>query len=120
MANRLYMTTLYLAKHNLLNKTYRTEAPCLAQAEETLKLAGAIVIREAFGTRSGSADILACFEGFFVAVECKSATGVLSEQQKQFIENVRAGGGVAIVARCMRDIIIELEKLVDRKKQMEG
>lgn len=120
MANRLYTTMLYLAKHNLLNKTYRTEAPCLAQAEETLELAGAVVIRSAYGTRAGIADILACFEGFFVAVECKSATGVLSEQQKRFIENVRAAGGVAIVARCMHDIILELEKLVDRKKQMEG
>lgn len=120
MANRLYATTLYLAKHNLLDKTYRTEAPCLAHAEETLKLAGAVAIREAFGTRAGNTDILACFEGFFVAVECKSATGVPSEQQKQFIEDVQAAGGVAFVARCMRDIILELEKLVSRKKQIEG
>lgn len=120
MANRLYATTLYLAKHHLLNKTYRTEPACLAHAEETLKLAGAVVIREAFGTRAGNSDILACFEGFFVAVECKSATGVPSEQQKQFIEDVRAAGGVAFVARCMHDIILELEKLVDLKKQMKG
>lgn len=120
MANRLYETTLYLARHGLLDMTYRTEAPCLAQAEETLKLAGAVVIREAFGTRSGNADILACFEGFFIAVECKSTTGAPSEQQKQFIKDVRAAGGIAFVARCMRDIILELEKLVECKKQMKG
>ncbi len=35
----------------------------------------------------------------FVAVEVKSSTGRASEDQKRFLEAVRAGGGIGVVAR---------------------
>lgn len=58
-----------------------------------------------FGAR-GSSDIIACSpEGRFVAVECKSSVGKLSTLQKDFLQNVKKMGGVAIVARSIDDLI---------------
>ena len=53
----------------------------------------------------GSSDILGCLnDGRLLAVECKSDTGKLSEQQKEFLEKVRKLGGLSIVARSYKDI----------------
>ena len=41
----------------------------------------------------------------FVAVECKSGTGRLTEEQARFIAAVQSAGGIAGVARCEADAL---------------
>jgi hypothetical protein len=42
-------------------------------------------------------DIIACYKGRFVAIECKAGKGKLTELQKYNIEQIKATGGLAIV-----------------------
>jgi hypothetical protein len=42
--------------------------------------------------------------GRLVAIETKSEHGVVSEQQRNFLNMVRAFGGVAVVARSVADV----------------
>jgi hypothetical protein len=69
---------------------------------------GAVRIRPgkfmSFGLK-GSSDILGLLPGGrFLAVECKAAHGRLSPEQRQFLADIKALGGMAIVARSYRDI----------------
>lgn len=109
--DRLTATKQYLIRTGLLHKCFDDEAPCLQHAIETLEMLGAEIIREAFSTKAGRADILACYKGWFVAAECKSATGELSRQQCQFLEKIKRAEGCTIEVRCMHDIISTLEQL---------
>jgi len=47
--------------------------------------------------KSGVPDIIACYKGRFVAIECKAGKGKLTELQKYNIEQIKATGGLAIV-----------------------
>lgn len=47
--------------------------------------------------RSGVPDIIACFKGRFIAIECKAGKGKLTELQKYNIEQIKSAGGLAIV-----------------------
>ena len=109
MAGKLYVITQYLIKQNLLNRMFPTEAPCLQHTIETLEMAGALVLREAFGTRAGISDVIACYIGRFIAFECKSATGEQSNQQQKFAAKVKAAGGMFVEVRCMSDVIKALD-----------
>lgn len=54
----------------------------------------------------GSSDIIACSkDGRFVAVECKTEKGKLTEAQKAFLERIRKNNGIAIVARSVDDLV---------------
>jgi len=56
--------------------------------------------------RVGSADIIGVLEGGqFLAIECKSEKGKLTEHQKLFLANIKANGGVAFVARSIQDVV---------------
>lgn len=103
--SRLDAVQKRLERQELLYKTFDTEAPCLAMTIEVLRLAGALVNREAFSTRRGTSDIIACYNGMFIALECKSATGSCSKQQLRFIDRVLAAGGIASEVSCMNDVI---------------
>lgn len=48
-------------------------------------------------TRVGVPDILACVNGFFVAIEVKAQNGHVSELQLFNIEQIRKAGGFAFV-----------------------
>lgn len=48
-------------------------------------------------TRSGVPDILACINGYFVAIEVKSDTGRPEKIQLAKIRQIRAAGGYAFV-----------------------
>ena len=55
----------------------------------------------------GCSDILGQMrDGRLLAIECKSATGKLSDPQRNFIETVRAHGGVAGMARSIDDALL--------------
>jgi Holliday junction resolvase len=48
--------------------------------------------------RSGVPDIIACVNGRFLAIECKAGGNKPTALQVREIENIRAAGGVAVVA----------------------
>jgi hypothetical protein len=69
---------------------------------------GAVRIRPgkfiSFGLK-GSSDILGLLPGGrFLAVECKAEHGRLSPEQRQFLADVKALGGLVIVANFWQDI----------------
>ncbi len=54
----------------------------------------------------GVLDIIAAYKGRAIAIEVKTPSGRLEESQKEFIEGwTRRGGGVALVARSLDDVI---------------
>ena len=55
-------------------------------------------------TKVGVPDILACWQGKFVAIEVKTPIGVLSELQKYNLKAISDAGGISIVARCLEDV----------------
>jgi hypothetical protein len=57
----------------------------------------------AFGLK-GSSDIIACWRGRFLAVECKTGGAVLSDQQKLFKAAVLRAGGLHVTARSTKDL----------------
>jgi Holliday junction resolvase len=46
---------------------------------------------------SGVPDIVACYRGYFIAIECKAGKGKTTALQDQQIEKIRTAGGVAII-----------------------
>lgn len=48
-------------------------------------------------TKRGVPDILACVNGYFVAIEVKSATGKPSPLQVRNVDLIRESGGIAII-----------------------
>ena len=51
----------------------------------------------------GVSDILGIIDGKFVAIEVKSETGKLRPEQKVFIQEIVSNGGVAFVARSLKE-----------------
>jgi Holliday junction resolvase len=47
--------------------------------------------------RSGVPDIIACYKGYFIAIECKAGVGKPTALQEQQIAKIRNAGGAAIV-----------------------
>lgn len=50
-------------------------------------------------TKSGIPDILACVNGYFLAIEVKGPKGEPSELQKYNIEKIQKAGGFGIIIR---------------------
>lgn len=48
--------------------------------------------------RSGVPDIICCVNGYFLAIECKAGTNKPTLLQVREIEEIRAHGGLALVA----------------------
>lgn len=73
----------------------KVKAKCVAQ----LKAMGAVYfypVTGGYGT-NGVSDIIVCYEGLYVAIECKAGKNTLSELQKVFLEKVAAAGGLALM-----------------------
>lgn len=61
----------------------------------------------------GCPDVLGQLRnGLVLAVECKSRTGRLREEQAVFLDIVSASGGCAFVARNARDVLEHLKEFV--------
>jgi hypothetical protein len=60
--------------------------------------------------RAGIPDIIGCFMGLFVAIECKAGKGKLTVLQEREIAAIVAAGGFTFVAR--EDNIDELKGLL--------
>jgi hypothetical protein len=61
------------------------------------------------GSAPGLPDITGCLkDGKAFWIEVKTDRGHLSPQQERFIENIKAAGGIAFVARNLDDVIEHL------------
>lgn len=58
----------------------------------------------------GIPDIIGCFNGLFIAIECKAGKGKLTALQERAIARIKAAGGFTFVAR--EDNINELKGLL--------
>ena len=54
--------------------------------------------------KAGVSDILGVLRGRFIAIEVKTPTGRLSKSQAKFLDEVKANGGLALVARSVEDV----------------
>lgn len=61
--------------------------------------------------RKGVADILGIYRGKPLAIEVKTARGKVSHEQTMWLRAFSQHGGIAIVARSIEDVILELKKL---------
>lgn len=52
----------------------------------------------------GVADIIGIYRSRMLAIEVKSVKGRLEPEQRAFLENVKAHGGIAILARSLEDV----------------
>ena len=59
----------------------------------------------------GSGDIIGCYRGRAIAIECKSPTGRQSTPQKRFQAAWELAGGVYIVARSVEDAVEGLKNV---------
>ncbi len=93
------------------------------QISDWLKLHGATVVRVNSGamkvgnrfikmnSEEGCSDLLVCWKGLFLAVECKRPKNEATDKQQLFLDKVTKSGGIAIVATCIEDVAIALEML---------
>jgi len=53
----------------------------------------------------GSPDLIACSpDGRFVAIECKSKRGKLTDFQRNYLNRIAARGGIALVVRSVEEL----------------
>ena len=59
--------------------------------------------RVRYGLAVGSADLVGCLDGRFVALEVKTATGRAAPEQKLWLDLVRRYGGFAAIVRSVAE-----------------
>ena len=70
-----------------------------------------------FGLK-GSPDIIGCYKGNFVAFEVKSAKGIASLEQKDFLNRIKKCGGYSFIVRSVDDVVNAMEKIkIDYEKR---
>ena len=62
-------------------------------------------VQGGMGSKPGDPDIVACINGRYVAIECKTPVGRLSKAQKDCRKAVIEAGGVHIVARSKDEFL---------------
>lgn len=60
----------------------------------------------------GVPDILACYKGRFIGIEVKNETGKTSPLQDVNLQQIKAAGGISIVARCVEDVRAVIDKII--------
>jgi hypothetical protein len=63
------------------------------------------------GAPKGTSDILCCWRGRFCAIECKVGKNTASPEQLQFIEDVKAAGGIGFVTWDLETVQRTLESI---------
>ena len=85
---------------------------CVAWRNQSTPAMNEIGRFKRFNGRKGVSDIIGVLpKGVALFVECKSAKGRQSPEQKQFQAEVEAAGAVYILARSVRDLEIVLRDL---------
>jgi Holliday junction resolvase len=83
----------------------------------TLKKAGAYCfypVAGGFGS-AGIPDIVACYMGRFIAIECKAGKGKTTALQDRNIAQIKDAGGFAIVVN--EENLIEVQEILDHITQ---
>lgn len=93
------------------------EAKVKASVTKILKEFGAYYFSPMTGGfgRSGVPDIIACYRGFFLAIECKAGKNKPTVLQEREMGKVNAAGGMAILinednAHVVRSVLEEFSK----------
>lgn len=60
--------------------------------------------RVVHGAPAGTSDILACYKGRYIAIECKMPGKKLTQKQYNFLREVRDAGGEGYMATSIDDI----------------
>lgn len=76
-----------------------------------LESRGAYVARVISAGKAGTADLLVCYRGRFIAVEVKTEKGIVSPLQEHHQGLVIKAGGISIIARSVEDVKLLLDKL---------
>lgn len=63
------------------------------------------------GAPAGTSDIIACYRGRYIAIECKVGKNKSTDLQELFLEKVSEAGGMAIVAYTIDFVKQSLEGL---------
>jgi len=63
------------------------------------------------GAGKGTSDILACYRGYFLAIECKMPKNKPTEAQEAFLASIGEAGGIGIVIWDINTLETLLEKL---------
>lgn len=90
-----------------MDKVYSDEATLLRKVTEWLepqRRDGLKVIRINDRYAKGYSDLFICVRGYLVVAELKDDTGVASEHQRLFIDEIRNAGGIGGVCRSIRDV----------------
>lgn len=61
--------------------------------------------------RAGIPDIIACYKGLFIGIECKVGKNKMSDLQEKHRDEILAAGGIHILAYSLNDVIKVLKKL---------
>lgn len=68
--------------------------------------------------KSGVPDIIVCYRGLFLGIECKAGKGKTTALQEREMEFIRAAGGSTLVIR--EDNINELQEWLDARSSPHG
>lgn len=74
---------------------------------------GAYVIKTIITNRRGVPDIIACYNGMFIAVECKSPGGRLSQLQEYNLKLIYNEGGIVFVAYDFNEFCAEFVSVIN-------
>lgn len=72
-----------------------------------------------YGT-AGVPDIICCYRGRFLGLECKLPTGRLTKLQKRAISKINAAGGVALRVENVDDVKSAIEKIDSELSERSG
>ena len=94
------------------------EAKVKARVKKVLDKHGVYYFLPATGGygRAGVPDIIACFNGQFIAIETKAGKGQLTELQKRELDKIMNADGLTYVAR--EDNLIELKELLNEHRNV--
>lgn len=62
--------------------------------------------------RAGIPDIIACYAGNFIAIECKAGKGRTTALQERELDTIRSCGGIALVVSDTPGSLAVLEQLL--------
>lgn len=68
--------------------------------------------------KSGVPDIICCFRGYFVAIECKAGKNTTTELQERNLKEIREAGGIAVVVN--EDNMHNISSLLQVLPEPEG
>lgn len=68
----------------------------------------------------GSTDILCCYRGRMVGIECKASNGEQSEVQKTFQYNLEKAGGVYVIAKTIDNVRQTFEAIENEDKRRKN